>query len=61
MVALDAGMDPIHFLGLTGTDLLVARLVLEGWAEQQEKRIENDRRAMANAVQTGVARAFKGR
>lgn len=59
-LALEHGWDPLRYLDLVGVDRLIAKEILQ---EAVERRADRDQRFWKNAVgavQSGVARAFKG-
>lgn len=59
-LALEHGWDPLHYLDLSHEDRLVAREILQLAADNKAEAQQAFFKSMANAVQNGVARAFKG-
>jgi hypothetical protein len=58
-LALEHGWDPLVYLGLGHEDRLVARQILELVSDRKGERQQAFWKNVANAVQSGVARAFK--
>lgn len=58
-LALEHGWDPLHYLDLSHGDRLVAKEILEEAAERKADREQRFWKNIQNAVQNGVARAFK--
>lgn len=59
-LALECGWDPIRFLDLEGVERLVAKEILQEAAIRKGERDKHYWKNMVAAVQSGVAKAFKG-
>lgn len=57
-LALEFGWDPMKYLGLEGTERLIAQRILQEAVEQRAENQRNHWKNMQASIQNGVSRAF---